>query len=176
MSNPFSPDNLDPILSNYPVRKGGSGSGRYPAGSGITASRWSSTGKKLSKLHDESHALAGRVRGLSTYAHAIGSRPMEEVEDKHVAIAYKHADISEELRDIAQSLSEKLPISHPVLDALEKASYAHHDAYRANMFAEPLKTSQDETIKLSAKAAQLTDKALSTLFNYTDDATGKPTL
>ena len=32
MSNPFSPDNLDPILSNYPVQKGGSGSGRYPKG------------------------------------------------------------------------------------------------------------------------------------------------
>lgn len=49
-NNPFSSENLLPQLSNYPISKGGVGSGRYPKGSGENPGR-SMSGANLSRAY-----------------------------------------------------------------------------------------------------------------------------
>ena len=97
MTNRFHTKNLTKSASNYPVQKGGAGSGRYPAGSGVSGreanrlnalKRMSDLANKLEDLgHHDYNDLKPEIYAQAAKLHA-------ELARLHRAYA-KRADITE---------------------------------------------------------------------------------
>ena len=76
MSNPFLSENLNPTLANYPVRKGGAGSGRYPAGSTI---------QRITDLSDHAEDIGHTWAGSN-----LSAQEAKEAAELHGQLARLH--------------------------------------------------------------------------------------
>jgi hypothetical protein len=139
MTNPFSSENLVPQLSNYPVSKGGPGSGRH-----------ASVKKEAS---DRAHALQDNVAENGTYQGAA---------DEHRAIAAIHQKLADAFR---ASMGNRSPsdFDQRAVAAHLVAADAHDKAM--GLLAKDPDSEDDKTQEAINKAQNATDHATLTTVN-----------